>query len=377
MIRARTLIDLFPEQDMVMNLFTVARKAVGEDHRLLHQMGLYKMNGPAVDLEESARLLNKAMELAPFDDTIKHSLAELRMKQAETSRTPLQSEVLLKEAASMSRALIKGEKTDSYAFHTLTKIGLRKLREAIDLSEPEALIEKRIKEVESDLAEGLQHFPGDEYLLDSERQLASMLADSERVFTSVQKAFDANKTSAIAALRLAKLYARRENTEKAKTILREALEANRTDQRLHFEYVKLLRRSPETSNEELIYHLRRSFTEGDSNYDAQLLYGRQLFIAGDLAGAQQLFQRLRTAQARPEIWHRLLYPLDGVFTGRIAALEASYCFVTRDSTNDQIYAHSDYVKDEVWTALTLGSRVSFRIGFTLRGPNAFNLKLIA
>ena len=98
---------------MVKNLFVLARNAVGEEPHLLHQIGLYEMKGPTIDLEESARLLNRAMELAPFDETIKHSLAQLRMRQAEAARTPLQREVLLKEAGDITRALIKDEKSDS------------------------------------------------------------------------------------------------------------------------------------------------------------------------------------------------------------------------------------------------------------------------
>ena len=197
------------------------------------------------------------------------------------------------------------------------------------------------------------------------------------MFRSVQKAFDVNKASPIVALRLARLYVQRGNIDKAKDIVKEALEANRTDRRLHFEYAKLLRLSSGTSNEELIYHLQRPFTEGNSNYDAQLLYGRQLFVAGNLAGAQQVFQRLRSAQVRPDTSHKLLYPLDGVFTGRVATLEASYCFVTRDGANDAVYVHSENVGDDVWTGLTLGSRVSFRIAFTMTGPGGFDVQLIA
>ena len=148
------------------------------------------------------------------------------------------------------------------AYHTLTKIGLRKLRDAMDAGEAETGLEKQIKEVETELSEGLQRFPGDEYLLDSERQLAILLSDSERVFKSLQKSFAANPGSAVVALRLARLDAQRGNSQEAKVVLKKALEANRTDRRLHFAYATLLRKSPEASNEELIYHLQRSFTEG-------------------------------------------------------------------------------------------------------------------
>ena len=77
------------------------------------------------------------------------------------------------------------------------------------------------------------------------------------------------------------------------------------------------------------------------------------------------------------MWHKLLYPIDALFNGRVAGLEASYCFFTRDGMNDPVYAHSENVEGDVWTALTLGSRVSFRIAFTMRGPSAYNVKLVA
>ena len=39
------------------------------------------------------------------------------------------------------------------------------------------------------------------------------------------------------------------------------------------------------------YHLRRSFTPGDKNYEAQLLYARQLYILGDLPGSRNIFKK--------------------------------------------------------------------------------------
>ena len=116
MVRARNLLELFPDPEMVRAVFSAGRETVGEEPHLLHQMGIYEMNRPGGDMTESSRLLQKAASSAPYDPSIKHSIAEQKLRAAERSRTPLEKGKLLKEAAEISAGLIRGEKTD----HTLT-----------------------------------------------------------------------------------------------------------------------------------------------------------------------------------------------------------------------------------------------------------------
>src|SRR5207245_8001677 len=102
MVRARNLLDLFPDLQMVQAIFAAARDTVGENAHLLHQMGIHEMNRPGGDLDEASRRLNRASNLAPSDAPIQHSIAELKLKVADRSRTPLEKSKLLKEAADIS-----------------------------------------------------------------------------------------------------------------------------------------------------------------------------------------------------------------------------------------------------------------------------------
>lgn len=113
--------------------------------------------------------------------------------------------------------------------------------------------------------------------------------------------------------------------------------------------------------------------EGDVNYDAQLLYARQLYVAGDVEGAKQRFRALSTAKVAPQVKGRMRYPLDAWFSGRIARLEATYGFVVRDGIGDWVFAHRSEVRTELWTTLRTGSRVRFQVAFTMKGPSARNL----
>jgi tetratricopeptide (TPR) repeat protein len=323
-------------------------------------------------------LLKQATDLAPDDKTIKHSMAENRLKLAETSRTALERDKYLEEATALSVSLTASDKTESFPYHTLAKIGLTKLKSALDANEPESVIEKLAKEVEGVLFTAQQRFPGDSHLLEAESQLAAMMADSKRFVDSLKKAFAANPRSTFVALRLARAHQQQGELKEAKDVLQRALEANRNDRAVHFAYAKLISEMGTTTGEEIAYHLERSFTVGDSNYDAQIRYGRQLFVNGDVVGSKKLFERLKNISVPADVRKRLLYPLPEQFQGKIVKIESSYVFIARDGVADWIYCHISNVDvgDDVWNQLTLGARVSFRISFGVRGASAHTVAII-
>jgi tetratricopeptide (TPR) repeat protein len=377
MVRGRTLLDLFPDHQMVTALYTAAKQVVGDDAHLLHQMALYEAHRPNGRHEEALRLLAKASELAPYDAAIKHSTAELKLLFLDDSHTPLERAKSLKSAAAISRDLVANDQASAHAHHTLVKVGIRTLQESLDNEASDDLIEKQVKEVEDQLFNASQLFPGDSYLLESEAALAKLLSDHDRAIRAITKAFDANPRNSYIALRLAQVYESRGKTTEAKDVLEKGLGANNADKRLHFRLGKLLMESVATSGEELLYHFRRSFTDGDSNYDAQLLYARQLFIKGDLETSRRTFDKLSKAPLPHQFRTRLLYPLEGQrFTGRISRIESSYAFVIRDGPADLIFLHISNTPAGLWKSLAGGERVNFSLAFTFRGATAFDVEAI-
>lgn len=375
MVRARNLGALFPDEQMVQAAFAAAKETVGEDAHLLHQMGIHEMNRPGGDLAEASRLLNRATSLAPYDSTIKHSISELKLKAAERAKAPLERSKLLREAADISAGLLTGEKTDSYAHHTLVKIEIRELEDALASGAPEAEIEALVKDAEGTLFEAQQEFPGDPYLLGEESRLAGILKDDARATKALSQAFAANPRNAIIAARLAWQLSDLGQTEKALSILKTALDANGNDKRLHYTYARLLIATA-GDGEDIAYHLQRAFTEGDNNYQAQILYGRQLFLNGRLDDSRAVFKRLSLVKSTPEIKNRLLYPIEGKrFEGRMSRPQGSYAFITREGPGDSIYVHAINVPEDTWEVLTVGTRVRFSIAFSLRGARAVDLEV--
>ena len=48
--------------------------------------------------------------------------------------------------------------------------------------------------------------------------------------------------------------------------------------------------------------------------------------------------------------------------------------IRRDRDNERIHVIRSNVDEEVWTELSYGTRVSFRIAFNLEGPSGFEVK---
>jgi len=376
MIRGRALLDLFSNPDLVKIIYDTAQQIIGEDGYFYHQKGLYEMHRG--DLQRAGQLFSTAERLAPGDHTIKHSRSELMLRLSEQARTALERDNYLKSAAEIARGLKALKAPDSHAHHTLVKIDLVRLQRILSLpakdsDKPE--IEAIIKAIEKNLSDGLQELPGDAYLLTAEADFAKLLEDSERVISCLVEAFNANPRTSFIATRLAAHYKRQGKPAEATAVLEKAINANRNDRILHYEFAKHLMESGSSSGDLLAYHLQRAFSPGDTNYDAQLLYGRQLYENGDRDGSRAVFSRLRDAKLAPHLKRRLLYPIAGTFRGVVIRLEGSYLYINRDGTNDSIYADRDNVAEDVWGNLTIGTRCVYEIAFNFYGTGAQNLRL--
>jgi hypothetical protein len=378
MVKGRTLVDLFPDPKMVQLIYDTAKLAVADgDPHLMHQMALYEMHRPNGNIAAASTLLTRASQAAPYDATIRHSIAELKVRMADKSGSDLEKSKLLKDAAEICRNLIAVEEEDSYAYHTLIKVGIRTLKDSLEGGKADEVIEKQVKDVERNLFEFSQKFPEDSLLLQAESELAQLLKDDKRAIGAMKKAFDINPRNSFVAVRLAKIDLIAGRREDALGVLKKALEANASDKRLHFEYAKLLLNDKSTSGEELAYHLKRAFTDGDLNYHAQLLYARQLFLNGDIEGSKKVFLKLGRVNMAPQVRNHLHYPIEGEsFRGKISRLDSNFGFISRDGTGDWIYVHRFNVPAVTWKNLSLGTPVQFSIGFSFRGVNAFDLQIL-
>jgi tetratricopeptide (TPR) repeat protein len=157
------------------------------------------------------------------------------------------------------------------------------------LSDESAL--KKIEELERGLEESLQRFPEDSALAAVRARFYGLLRDHPRALQILSESFRRNPAKELTAIRLARQLDGGGDSQGAIRVLRSAIDANAASKGLNFELAMLLRRNDERANsEEILRLLRRSFTDGDTHFDAQFWYARQNYLYGDRGRARQIYQ---------------------------------------------------------------------------------------
>ena len=128
------------------------------------------------------------------------------------------------------------------------------------------------------------------------------------------------------------------------------------------------------------YYWRRSFTDGDSNYNSQFWYARQLFVGGKQQEAKAYFQKLRAAQVSPDAKSTIrgqFANAEGAplrFSGVVERLEATYAWLSVEGEGYWVFLHRSKVASSLWESLRKGGSLDFGIGFNFAGPAAFQVK---
>ena len=284
LVQARSVAREFPDHQMAEAVFLAASREARDDPYLLHQRAIYEMIRPNGNLNNAAEYLGRARERSPHDHTLIHSLAELHLRRAENANSNLEFLTSVKAAQTLATPLASSSAVESHGFHTLAKIHLAKLRRLMVVDSEnwnEIEFSEAIKSAERTIQEGLQKFPGDSYLLDAEFQLGDLLADQDRASAALRASFDKNPHNQFVAVRFAKMLLRDGNVDEAISVYKSALNSGVVDKKVHYGYARLLIEQNSPVDSDIEFHLRRSFTEGDSNSDAQFWYARQLFVNGE------------------------------------------------------------------------------------------------
>jgi len=278
----------------------------------------------------------------------------------------------------IAKTLTKGAIT-AHPYLTLIKIGLDELEDLL-VKGDEASTERKIKELEESISSALQQFPDDSYIRDVEAIFCTLISKHEQALKALECAFKVNKRSSYIASRLAKIYEANDRLPDAIRILNECLEVNPSDKHINFQVAILLYKTPDSNQADILHHLRRSFTTGDTNYVAQFWCARHLYLDGNRSDATELFQRLSDVNIDGRIKGKprgIVSENDTPkrFTGIVSKIEASYAFIIRDEIQDAIFTYSSDNDPNEWTKLSYHKRVKFTLGFNYRGPYALNVSL--
>lgn len=377
-VKGRTLLKLFSNVEYCRAIFEQAASMVGDEPHLLQQRALYEMHRGGGNLGLASTLIAKAIEKQPYNKALKHTKAELALKKVKDARSPLEKEKLYREATSLALETRDARSGEVHAYHTLVKVYLKRLEDSLsvngkDFSKPS--LQEIIRQVESTILEGLQAKPGDAYLLGERAKYARLINDQEMVLKSLEKAVAENGKLTFLVIQLANCYENSGEIEKACSAVAKALELKRSDKNLNYSYTLLLEKKG-AKHSELCYYLKRSFTPGDTNYDAQLRYARSLFLSGEYEEAKKEFRKLSENRGAPYVAGELLYEAGEIFSGVILSIRHSHIWVRENDSTQHVYIPKCNVEGDQWMQFTEGARVRFKIAFNVRGPIGNKCELI-
>lgn len=308
LVRGHSVFDALRSRELGRAFYDTAAKVGPREAFLLQQRGIFEMEEGG-DLGFAEKYLNEAHSLEPHNRSIQHSLAVLARKQALATSNPLLRQRLRERAKGLVAPSLGTAAEYSYGYHTAGQIALDELRDilgAIDNDSPDPMLERRIvataKDFERCVHEGLQKFPLSEHLLALESDYRKLVNQYEQAETALRKAFAGNPRQDWIAIRLARTLDAGGKHEEAKQVLIRCLQDNPTSKKVHYELALLYVQESGGQRNDLIFdHLRRSFTAGDQNYDAQFWYAREAFLAGKTPEAMKSFQALRNANIPSEL----------------------------------------------------------------------------
>lgn len=375
LLNARRLLNIFADPQMIRQVFEIAHARDPDNPKMLQQEAIFEMNSTGGSLNRASTLLEKAHALAPYYKPITHSLSVLALRRSETAKNELEKRKFRDDSKKLANELISEGAFSPHPFHTFISIGMEELKDLLKEGD-ERSIEGKINEIEKTISKSQQNFPDDGHLLDAIARFNQLLNQETKAIAILEKAYRRNARNPYIASRLATLYEVNERIEDAVRVLRGCIDANPGEKMIHFRLGMLLSKIPGSSGPDIRHHLRRSFTEGDSNFTSQFWYARWNYLAGEFEEANRTFSRLGIAKVDNRVRQKprgIVYHGDepSIFGGSISKLEANFAFIQRDEFQDRIFTHRKF--SEGWNALVYGMRVKFNLGFNYRGPIAQNV----
>lgn len=380
MTNARKLNETFKDPIRIRNLYDIAEKQNLNDPKLLQQKAIFEMISSDGSLPKAEQYLKKAHEIIPMDSFISHSLAEVSIKKADGTLNKIEKDIYLNNAKRLCEGIIRKNKYQVHAYHSLLKIAITDLKDTFEEDDTPS-IESKIKEIEKLLNRTNQLFPDQEFILEIESRFNEIIDNEPKAIELLEEAFSLNKATPFIALRYAKILENKGKIPDAINVLRQTLDLNPSDKDVNFKYAYLLCKAIPINKKDILHYYRRSFTLGDTRYQAQFWYARALYIFNQIDDAREIFDSLSYARVPPDPKRRprgIVNSRNNILTfeGSIIRKELQFAFVKRDGIGDDIFIYR-YNESNNWDDFKIDSRITFSLAFNYKGAIAISTKIIS
>lgn len=382
LLKGRRLAEEFADRQLVDRIFTAASHAGLDASFVLQQQALFELSHPGGSKLRALALVDRA--LAETDNAPSSALYHTKaIVLRDLSRDPKIDEALHERYRIQALSLLRehGGLQNSYTAAGICEILLDQVRIRLQVEQEAATgrlsadaVLQKIEELERVLSDSRQRFPTDDHLANLEAKFHQTLSHNPRATQILREAFGRNQASEMTCLRLARQLSAVDREAEAIEILRSGVKANPGAKNLSFELARKLMIAGEEANApEIEKLLRRSFTDGDTHFDAQFWYARHLYLYADRQSAHKMYEVFRR---RPMPYVNIsnrkgLVTRDGhpvVFQGTIHAIRGDYAFISGDSLDSSLFLHRNEFKGGEWNSLRTGDRIRFGLAFSYRGP---------
>lgn len=383
LIKGRAIGELFATVDIGRLLYDRAEEQSPEDSFVLHQRAIFEMQHKEGSLERAEVAANRASELSPSTRSIRHTLAEIARRRALLTKDPLLKQSFRRSAR--NRLASNGARVSDYDVQTKARVAIDELTEmkdngtlfASDGQMTSAALDL-LRDAETAIQQGLSAFPDNPTILAAQADLHLLLKQAPKALSALEKAFKKNPRQDWLAIRLAHRYRDENALDRAVEVMQQCLRDNPTSKLAHLTMAHLLRRT-DNNGGAIFEHLQKSFTPGDTHFEGQFWFARELFLNGDIKRALALFSSINErAPGRYRVGTSELASSDGtptLFRGNVARKEEGYAFVKLVEFADDVFASKADSKNVEWAKLRLGVKITCQVGFCRRGPRAIDIKL--
>jgi tetratricopeptide (TPR) repeat protein len=385
LVKGRVISQMFSSVELARKFFVVAHDVDKSSQFVYHQEAVFEMTHHAGSLARAQVCLEAAMELASWDKTVKHTVANLKRKQALSARSELERNKLRNDAKLLLRDLLDGDQ-QPFGLYTYAQLILDQLEDLLGrISEDsvDIVLDREIAEsarlFEQALVRGHQKFASSEQFPLLEERFLKLLNKNDKAEKSLIRAFNINPRNEFIAARLSSHYLELKRIGDAKDVLIRCSEANPGSKLVHLRIALLYMRNGGPAEKNLIVdHLRKSFSDGDSNLLAQFWYARELFVLGRYPESKDLFAKLWDTPMNPSLRNEIRGRVrddGGVkrFRGVLITLETGFAFIKSANFPFDIYAQVQDTEGNAWIKLVRDEQITFELAFTMKGPRAMKL----
>ena len=380
----RAILNTFRDIDMGRSVFELAEEISPNDNRLIHQQGLFELHHPHGDITIAEEYLKLAEKNSPRNKHIQTSIASLYSEKSERETTQLMRDEYRRRAlARLPKQKIS--QTTSHAKSVRLKILVNEVSDFFQMGDGDknnSVLLGKMREIEIEFMQAYQEYGNSEHILSIEARYLTIVDRQPKALKALENAFNANKTQEWVALRLVNQLIKKDRKGDAIETLETLITANPSAKQAHLKLGIFKATSLVAADREIaIFNFRTARTATGNNFVAKLWYARELFRNGEFQQSRDAFEKLKKETALVSMRTKMLaglLELNGQntrFEGTVSNYEASYLLISSTMHPSKIYCSETSEDPTIWEKITPASTITFSIGFTFKGPVAFDISV--